>query len=1034
MLKKICALTISFLLLVMSGPTVVCAAEGKTLEEALQEIVAYYDDNKNTLDHWEQVVGLELAGADLNSWQMPNWNVAELEYKNSSLTYATTIMGMLAAGDSPQNIADRDICAELSERQSTEGSFGNIIDTIWSVIALDQANTVYDAEAAVSYLISQKTADNGFALSGNTADPDTTGFVLIALSAHTDIPGVNEVIEQIKDCLRNLQLDSGGFGIQDENPNSTSSVIRGLMACQEDITADSWKKNGKNMIDALFSFQLEDKSFANKIDGSYNDLATRQALIAVAAMVEAGIDYTVVQDSQTGQDNPNNLTVRVRVEGADQTLCNKEVTLSGSALDALKAAVGEENVQLGDWGMITGILGESGRTQIADGIDTGWKYYVIRNGSIEASAFNEASASYNIQEGDEIVFFIGAYDNSSWDDITCFPVVNISPDAPTAGQTVTLKISAQKYHWSTGLKGLSAEETADLGDYQVKVGEIVYTTTNGEVTIPEVAAGSLSFTVTNPNEVGYPDVVTYWGSILIKDSSGETPAEDSMTVYIAVVGKNNNLMYGPGAVTIAKDATAMKALQATGLSTLTDSSNNMLIAIEDEMNFGSNGWMYKINGEKPWDVPLYIKVNAGDRIIFWYSTDPESDGPNWSELNNLSPGNPQSIVSEELKAEIISSLDRYKDELAKLGEIKVTSEAINNSRVINQENRMTASKAAELQERLQNNKVDLSNQEVDQNGGVIADPNQEITLLVPQNALAESQLLSVKEADVQAIYQTGDIKVGSSIYDFGPNGTKFNEPVTIRINVAITEDMNVNSLTPAWYDDAQGEWITIPGLIDVKEGYVVFQIDHFTKFALVEITQPAAVVKPEPVRVTFSDVGADLAWAQDAIEILAGQGIINGTATNIFEPQRNISRAEFIQLLVKAIALEQEEYNGLFYDVQPGDWYAAAVAAAVNNKLIAGYPDGSFKPNNNITRNEAACVFSKVLGDTDAQVENTKLNFRDQDEIPHWASNSVKYICQKKLMSGYNDHTFKGNNPLTRAETAVIVYNYLNQISNTEDV
>jgi len=1035
MRKKILALALSFWLLLMSGPTGVYAAEGKTLPEALQEIVAYYQDNRSTLDHWEQVVGLQLAGANLSSWQMPDWNVADLQYEQSSLKYATTILGMLAAGDDPRNIAGRDLCAELAQRQSGEGSFGNIIDTIWSVVALDQAKAWNnaDAGAAISYLIEQKTGDNGFALSGDTADPDTTGFALLALSAHTDIPGVNEVIEQSKECLRNMQLDSGGFGLPAENPNSTASVIRGLLACGEDITADAWTKNGRTMIDALFSFQLEDKSFANQIGGSYNDLATRQALIAVAAMVKAGINYTIVQDSQGGQDNPDNVTVRVRVEGAYQTLCNREVTLSGSALEALKAAVGEENVQLGEWSMITGILGESGQNDIKPGVSTSWKYYVIRKGSIEPSAFNEAPGSYKIQEGDELVFYIGAYDSNTWEDITCFPLVNISPDEPTAGQVVTLKISALKYNWATGLRELSPEEAAALGDYQVKVGETVYTT-NGELTIPELAAGSISVTVTNANEAGYPDVVTYWKSISVKNSSGESPTEDTITVYIAVVGKNNRLLYGPGAVTIAKDATAMDALQATGLSTIINSSDKLLIGIEDEMNSGSNGWMYKINGEKPWDVPAHIKVNNGDRIIFWYSTDPDSDGPNWNGLDKLSPGNTQSTISEELKEEITSYLDRYKDELKQLWEINVKDGDAHNSRILNLESRMTAAKAAQLQAKLQNNKVELSNQEIGPNGGVIADLNQEVALLVPQNALKDNLLLSIKELEQKSPFETSSIKVGSSIYEFGPAGTQFAEPVTIRIEVAITEDMDVNCLTPAWYDDARGQWVPIPGLIDVKEGYVIFQIDHFTKFALIEIIPPAEAAEAEAVRVTFSDVNADLAWAQDAIEILAGKGIIKGTAANIFEPQRNISRAEFIQLLTKAAALEGEVYkDGLFHDVKPDDWYAAAIATAVNNKLLAGYPDGTFRPNSNITRNEAACVFSRLLGGA-TQVEGFELSFRDQEEIPYWANKSIKYVCQQKLMSGYNDHTFRGNNPLTRAEAAVIVYNYLQLIGNSEDV
>ncbi len=174
-----------------------------------------------------------------------------------------------------------------------------------------------------------------------------------------------------------------------------------------------------------------------------------------------------------------------------------------------------------------------------------------------------------------------------------------------------------------------------------------------------------------------------------------------------------------------------------------------------------------------------------------------------------------------------------------------------------------------------------------------------------------------------------------------------------------------------------------------------------------------------------------MAWARNAVEILAGQGIINGTGDG-FEPQRSITRAEFVKIVVEALEIEKGEAAGtVFNDVKTDDWFADYVECGYNNDIVTGDPDGSFRPNDIISRNEIAVVLSR-LGDSSEAVEAVELSFDDVLDIPEWASSGVEFANTMELMKGYEDNTFKGGNALSRAEAAVVVYRYMNYSLNNQ--
>ena len=112
----------------------------------------------------------------------------------------------------------------------------------------------------------------------------------------------------------------------------------------------------------------------------------------------------------------------------------------------------------------------------------------------------------------------------------------------------------------------------------------------------------------------------------------------------------------------------------------------------------------------------------------------------------------------------------------------------------------------------------------------------------------------------------------------------------------------------------------------------------------------------------FSDVTAD-SWYNQTVSTLARMGIVKGYEDGTFRPNAPITRAEFGAIATRFFAETGATYEpGTFTDVTGNEWFANAIQDAVNLGLIGGYPDGTVRPNNNITRAEACAIVNRTLG------------------------------------------------------------------------
>lgn len=175
----------------------------------------------------------------------------------------------------------------------------------------------------------------------------------------------------------------------------------------------------------------------------------------------------------------------------------------------------------------------------------------------------------------------------------------------------------------------------------------------------------------------------------------------------------------------------------------------------------------------------------------------------------------------------------------------------------------------------------------------------------------------------------------------------------------------------------------------------------------------------------FTDVPKDH-WAKKEIESLFKNGIINGKSEHIFEPDSEITRAEFVALIIRSFGESEEKTSLPFNDVPEDAWYAPYVQTALRYGLIS--EDKLFRPNDNITREEVAKIMVNTVGlkEKISVPDEFNLSFRDTSDISDWAKEYVRGCAYLKLVVGDENGKFNPKNSLTRAETAMIIFRYLN--------
>jgi hypothetical protein len=157
-------------------------------------------------------------------------------------------------------------------------------------------------------------------------------------------------------------------------------------------------------------------------------------------------------------------------------------------------------------------------------------------------------------------------------------------------------------------------------------------------------------------------------------------------------------------------------------------------------------------------------------------------------------------------------------------------------------------------------------------------------------------------------------------------------------------------------------------------------------------------------------------WAANNINRLVATGAISGYPNGSFKPDNTITRAEFATVLVKAFQLASRD--GKAFTDTAGHWAEDYIAAAVVNGIVSGYDDDTFGPDDLITREQMAVMIVKAAKLAPAAGES---QFADSGGISGWAQEAVVTATENGLMKGYPDNTFQPQGSATRAEAVTVI-------------
>lgn len=201
---------------------------------------------------------------------------------------------------------------------------------------------------------------------------------------------------------------------------------------------------------------------------------------------------------------------------------------------------------------------------------------------------------------------------------------------------------------------------------------------------------------------------------------------------------------------------------------------------------------------------------------------------------------------------------------------------------------------------------------------------------------------------------------------------------------------------PAGYDTAYGYGrISIPGLLQAMDDLPAYQ-----------------------------DIASH--WARENILYCTDRGLLSGTGNRQFSPDAPLTRAMVVSILWRLDGAPVSTGNPVFTDVHSQDWFSNGIYWAAEHKIISGYPDGSFRPDEPVTREQLSSIFYRYAAYCSiAQTAEISAVYSDWSEISPYAEEAFSWAIANGIIHGKTDTTIVPQGRATRAEAATILRNFL---------
>lgn len=263
-----------------------------------------------------------------------------------------------------------------------------------------------------------------------------------------------------------------------------------------------------------------------------------------------------------------------------------------------------------------------------------------------------------------------------------------------------------------------------------------------------------------------------------------------------------------------------------------------------------------------------------------------------------------------------------------------------------------------------------------------------------------------------------DFTVKCTYSDQTINITQFSSYV--ERTLAIPDGVDPQKITTGVVVEPDGTLRHVPTKIVVIDGKYYARINSLTNSTYSVIWNP----------IDFKDAAAH--WAKEAINDMGSRMVISGTGNDMFEPDRDITRAEFAAIIIRALGLKPGTGKIPFSDVNVTDWYSSDIMTAAEYKIISGYGNGKFGPNDKITREQAMVMIDHSMNITglkveflSGEVEKLLDGYKDADKFADYARNSIAACVKSGVVTGKNGKLIAPKDNITRAEVVVIIQRLL---------
>lgn len=224
-----------------------------------------------------------------------------------------------------------------------------------------------------------------------------------------------------------------------------------------------------------------------------------------------------------------------------------------------------------------------------------------------------------------------------------------------------------------------------------------------------------------------------------------------------------------------------------------------------------------------------------------------------------------------------------------------------------------------------------------------------------------------------------------------------------------------NKLTTGVLYNSDGTFVHIPTNVFRQDNKWYAELNSLTNSTYAVIWNPVTVAS------------VDQHWSKDIVNDMASRLVIKNPQT--FEPNGYITRGEFAEYITKALGVYRTNtvITSKFADVTAANELAAAITIATDYGILQGYPDGTFKPNAKITREEAMTMYAKVMDIVGlTTIDESRIdNYQDEALISDWAYKHVKKVVSARVFNGKTTETIGPKETFTYAEAATAIRNLL---------